>query len=463
MKEYEDNLALARQIALLTDQAGGKAYFVGGYVRDCLMGSTQTQGEDIDIEVHGITIPQMEGILDKLGERISIGESFGVYALKGHSLDIAMPRSENAVGMGHRDFKICVDPFIGTYKAARRRDFTVNAMMKDVLTGEIIDHFGGNDDLKEGIIRHVNDETFPQDALRVLRAAQFAARFGFKIAEETLFLCRNMNLSALSCQRVEGELKKALLKADKPSIFFEALREMDRLGEWFGELEALIGIEQNPLHHAEGDVWVHTMMVLDEAAKYRDKAADPFAFMLSAVAHDFGKATATNLKNGQIHSYNHEQQGLAPAESFVKRLTNEGKILEYVLNMVLYHMKPNSLAHDNSSIKSTNKMYDNSIDPMGLIYLSYADSLGKIAPRPYISYMDFLLERLEIYNEYMARPHVTGADLIEAGLKAGSDFSDYLEYAHKLRLAGIEKNNALKQTLTYAQQRRRDNAGSGQD
>ena len=194
-----------------------------------------------------------------------------------------MPRSERATGRGHRDFSVCVDGFIGTKKAAERRDFTVNAIMEDVLTGEIIDHFGGREDLQRGILRHVNEKTFAEDPLRVLRLAQFAARFGFSVDESTKELCRKIDLSALSKERVEAELKKALLKSESPSVFFRVLRDVNGLDFWFPEIAQLTGVEQNPVFHPEGDVWVHTMEVLDRAVKYRDKTASPFAFMLSAL------------------------------------------------------------------------------------------------------------------------------------------------------------------------------------
>ena len=443
----EKELNIARNIAQRVADAGGRAYFVGGFVRDRLMG---VPNKDIDIEVHGLYPKQLEDILGSIGEVITVGESFGVFGLKGCSVDVAMPRKEELRGKGHRDFDICVDPFLGTRKAAMRRDFTVNAMMQDVLDGTVVDEFNGRADLEKGILRHVNDDSFAEDPLRVLRGAQFASRFGFKIADETVALCRKMDLSHLARERVMAELEKALLKADKPSVFFEELRRMDGLSVWFGEVESLIGIPQDPLFHLEGDVWVHTMMVLDEAVKYREKAQNPLGFMLSAVTHDFGKAVCTEVINGVIHSYNHETLGLPLVEAFMKRLTGENGLISYVLNMSEHHMKPNVLAFDKSSVKATNKLFDKSVDPLALIYLSAADGSGKISSWNHVSNVEFLTERLDIFKEYMARPYVMGRDLIAAGLKPGESFSDYLAYAHKLRLAGIEKESALKQTLAYA-------------
>ena len=174
------DLAMARKIARAVAEAGGRAYFVGGYVRDRLLGQ---ENKDIDMEVHRVPVDALERILDSLGERLTMGVSFGVMGLRHYGLDIAMPRSETATGRGHKDFAVFVDPFLGEEKAASRRDFTINAMMEDVLTGEILDPFGGRDDLSRGVIRHVCDRSFTEDPLRVLRAAQFAARFGFTVAE----------------------------------------------------------------------------------------------------------------------------------------------------------------------------------------------------------------------------------------------------------------------------------------
>ncbi len=438
---------MARRIALLVRQHGGCAYYVGGYVRDALL---QQENKDIDMEVHGISPQCLAAILNSLGERIAIGESFGIFNLKGYDLDIAMPRKETCRGKGHRDFDVSVDPFIGTEAAARRRDFTFNAMMQDILTGEIIDHFGGEEDLQNGILRHVCSQSFGEDPLRVLRGAQFAARFGCRAAEETLALCRSMSLAHLPRERVEGELKKALLKAERPSVFFEVLRQMEQLDLWFPELKALIGVPQNPRFHAEGDVWNHTMLVLDAAAKLREKAENPLGFMLAALTHDFGKAVCTEEINGVIHAYEHETLGLPLAETFLRRITAESRLITYVLNLVELHMKPNTLAAANASIKSTNKLFDRAADPLALICIATADHLGRVTAAAPVCYETFLYDRLEAFQNCMEHPYVTGKDLISSGISPGDDFKEILEYAHKLRLAGVPKENALKQTLAYA-------------
>ena len=452
MHSVKHDTEIARALAQRVSEAGGRVYYVGGCVRDALMGRVC---KDLDVEVHGLSPAALEEILDTLGERIAIGESFGIYALKGCGVDIAMPRREHLRGHGHRDFDVSVDPDLGVREAARRRDFTVNAMMRDVLTNALIDPFHGQRDLKRGVLRHVDDRTFPEDPLRVLRAAQFAARFGFRIAPQTVKLCSSMDLTALSKERVMLELEKALTQAEYPSIFFSALREMDQLRPWFGEVADLIGVPQNPRFHTEGDVWTHTMLVLDAAAQYRSRAERPLGLMLAALTHDFGKPATTEHESGKFHAYGHEEAGAALAERFLKRLTSETALIDYVVNLTALHMKPTVIAAHGASVKSSNRMFDQAVDPEALICLSMADGQGTRSPYPYVSCEDNLLARLALYRETMAQPHVMGRDLIAAGLAPGPDFSEFLALAHKLRLAGIPKDEALRQVLAEARKKRK--------
>ena len=448
----DQNRQMAQRIAGMVARQGGRVFYVGGLVRDKLLGR---ENKDVDIEVHGVTPEALEGILDSLGERTQMGASFGVYGLKHYDLDIAMPRREQATGSGHRDFAVFVDPFLGTQKAAQRRDFTMNALMEDVLTGEIVDHFGGQEDLTRGIVRHVNDVTFAEDPLRVLRAAQFAARFGFSVAEETISLCARMDLTALAGERILGELEKALLKAPRPSVFFEVLRQMGQLGCWFPEVEALIGIPQEPQFHPEGDVWNHTMLVLDQAAKLREQAKEPLGLMLAALCHDLGKQMAIQNDHGRIRALGHEEAGLPLTEAFLSRITQEKKLHRYVANMVELHMRPNIMAAQRSSRKSFCKLFDRSLCPEDLILLAKADALGRLIRQDYTPTEVYLQEKLNAFHEIMSRPYVQGADLIAAGFAPGKDFSEALAYAHKMRLAGVKKEDALRQTAAYLQKERR--------
>lgn len=443
---HEENNIIAHNLATLVSKEGGRCFYVGGYVRDRLM---KSENKDIDIEVHGVSPETLKRILDGIGKTITIGESFGIYSIKGCDIDIAMPRKERATGKGHRDFEVFVDPFIGYENAARRRDFTINALMEDVLTGEILDFFGGIKDLESGVIRHVDESSFPEDPLRVLRAAQFAARFDFRISEATVSLCRKIDITTLSKERIEGEMKKALLKSEKPSLFFESLRDMNALSYWFKEMISLADTQQRHEFHLEGSVWNHTMMVIDEAAKLRKKAENPYGLMLAALCHDFGKPVSTKTENGVTRSIMHEIAGLPIINDFLHRITNERKLIKYVLNMCKLHMRPNILAFQTSSVKATNKLFDEAVCPHDLLLLASADDNGRISLYPHEGCEEFLQNRLEIYEEYMSRPFVTGSDLIEAGIVPGESFSDILAHAHKLRLSGVEKEKALRQCLAY--------------
>lgn len=454
MAVLEDkNLIMARRVAEAVAAAGGRAYFVGGLVRDHILGR---ENKDVDLEIHGITPQTLVRVLEPLGQVIKNGVSFGVFGLRSYEIDIAMPRKEASDGRGSRDFEDSVDPFLGCEKAARRRDFTMNALMEDVLTGEVLDFFGGRADLQAGVIRQVDPATFREDPLRVLRAAQFAARFGFSVAEETEALAASLDLRDLAPERVLGEVNKALMKSPRPSVFFEELRRMHQLSPWFGEAEALIGVPQSPEHHPEGDAWIHTMMVLDAAAALCSRAEYPEGFLFSALAHDFGKAVSTTEEGGRIRALGHEHTGVELARRFLRRISKENRLERYVLNMVALHMKPNMEAAANSTVKATMHMLDQSVCPADLLLLAKADHFGKGDPEPYEETDAFLQERLSLYRQRMALPFVQGRDLIEAGVQPGPDFTEALAYAHKLRLAGVPKEHALTQSLAYLRKLRRE-------
>ena len=433
--------SIARDIALL----GGRVYYVGGVVRDGLMG---VECKDIDIEVYGVTPAQLREALANHGEVLEKGASFGVLGLRHSDLDIAMPRKERRTGGGHRDFDVSVDPFMSTREASMRRDFTINAMMRDVLTGGIVDHWGGRKDLADRVIRCVNPQTFREDALRVFRAAQFASRLEARIDDETLALCADIDVTQITYERVFDELCKAMLKADRPSVFFRELRRMDHLKEFFPEIGALAGVEQNPKFHPEGDVFEHTMLVIDAAAALRERAQQPLAFMLSALMHDIGKIVATEVQeDGRITAYGHEVQGLGLVEKQMRRLTNHQKLIAYVLNQSELHMRPNMLAGNKSHKKKTRQLFDLSVCPNDLILLARADATGKL-DEPYDEgYEVFLRERLEDYNRILERPMVTGKDLIDAGLAPGEPFRKMVARARQLHFSGIEKKGVLKQIL----------------
>ena len=180
---YISDIQMTELIARQVDAIGGTVYFVGGYVRNKLI-NTNILNKDIDIEVFGITREQLREVLANCGNLKEYGKSFGIFGLEGYNIDISMPRKERCVGTQHTDFDVTVDPFMTTYEAAKRRDLTINALMENVLTGEIVDNFGGLDDIQNKVLRHVNSETFIEDPLRVLRVAQFYSRFiDFTVAD----------------------------------------------------------------------------------------------------------------------------------------------------------------------------------------------------------------------------------------------------------------------------------------
>lgn len=222
-------------ILLKLRKSGAKTFYVGGYVRDELLGK---ENKDIDIEIHNISEDNFINILKSQNIKLDyVGKSFGVFkaSLDGEDFDFSFPRTEVQTGDKHTDFEISVDPFIGTEKAAERRDFTINALMKDTETGEIIDYYNGIKDLENKTIKHCSDK-FSEDALRVFRAAQFSSRFNFKIAPETIELSRNIDCSNLPKERIFEETNKAILKSNKPSIYFKNLNKLNVANLYFPKL-----------------------------------------------------------------------------------------------------------------------------------------------------------------------------------------------------------------------------------
>ena len=214
----------------------GKPYLVGGGVRDALLGRPS---KDVDIEVHGIELDDLAEIVERDlgGKQDQVGKVFGVF--KVGDFDIALPRTETKTGAKHTDFDVKPDPNLSLEQAARRRDFTINALMYDSENDEILDFFGGQDDIKSKNIKHVDPKTFVEDPLRVYRAAQFASRFGFSIDPSTQKLARSMDLSDLPKERVFGEVQKMLLQSPKPSIGIQALDDMNVLDKHFSEISDL--------------------------------------------------------------------------------------------------------------------------------------------------------------------------------------------------------------------------------
>ncbi|MDI1243284.1 MAG: HDIG domain-containing protein, partial [bacterium] len=312
-----------KPLAETIHESGGRAMLVGGCVRDELMNREVT---DWDLEIYGVAPSKLRGLLDGFGreqglELNAVGEAFTVYKI-GSDLDVALPRRERKVSRGHKGFLVEGDPDMSFEEACSRRDFTVNAILKDPLTGEIVDPFKGRDDIEKKVLRHVSVDSFAEDSLRVLRAAQFAARLEFDIAPNTVDLCRSIDVTDLPKERIWGELEKLLLQSNQPSIGLKWLYELGVVDQLFPELASLVGVPQEPEWHPEGDVDVHTMMVADEARKLIDDLdySRKVAVMLGAVCHDLGKPPTTEFVDGRTRSLGHDEAGVKPTMTFLDRL-----------------------------------------------------------------------------------------------------------------------------------------------
>ena len=433
-------------IALRAKELGGRAMLVGGCVRDGLLGIPSA---DIDCEVYGLAPDALRALAAQFGDVDDSGEKYGIFALRGAGIDLAVPRTERRTGPHHGDFEVLPDPTLSFEKAASRRDFTVNAILRDALTGEIVDPFGGQADLKNHILRAVPGAGFEEDPLRVLRGAQFAARYDLTVDEATMEKMRRMPTDALSPARVMSETKKALMQSAHPEVYFDILRRAGALEVWFKELAALIGVRQNPKYHPEGDAYVHTMLVLRAAAEMREAAQKPLNLMLAALVHDLGKAaTTTQDQNGNYHSCEHEIAGVPLLSAMLSRIGAGKDMLAYCENMCRLHMRTHICFYMNLGEGQTNLLFDESVCPHDLVLLAVCDARGKGGR---IEKSDeeeqFLKERLAAYEKALSMPMPSGDMLIAQGMKAGRGMAQALKEARRLRLCGAGLEDAICQTV----------------
>src|SRR6185436_19165840 len=338
--------AAAVRLAEAIHAAGGRGLVVGGWVRDRLRGESS---RELDVEVFGLSQDRLVAVLSGLGRVEAVGQSFPVFKLAGLSsadIDVALPRRESKRGRGHKAFDVQGDPGMSFPEAARWRDFTVNAIAWDPLTGAYEDPFEGQADLKRHLLRAVDPSTFGDDSLRVLRAVQFAARFEFRLDNATIELCRTIPLDDLPAERVWGEVEKLLLRAARPSIGLALALDLGVVAALLPELLPLVSCQQEPEWHPEGDVWVHTLMVVDEAVTQSRDLDHPqrTAVMLGAVCHDLGKPATTAFIDGRIRSPDHEQAGVEPTLQLLDRLNVHSMggydVRGQVVGLVAHHLKP---------------------------------------------------------------------------------------------------------------------------
>ena len=426
---------------------GGRALLVGGCVRDSLMG---IESKDWDVEVYHLESARLRELLEEFGRVNAVGEAFTVYKV-GSDLDVSLPRRERKTGRGHRAFIIEGDPAMSIDEAARRRDFTINAILEDPLTGEIIDPFGGRVDLRNKILRAVSSETFAEDSLRVLRAAQFAARFEFDLEPETIELCRAIDLTDLPRERIWGEMEKLLLRARRPSIGFRWLHRLGAFDQLFPELKALVGVPQEPEWHPEGAVDTHTWLVVDRARELIDDLpyARQVAVMLGALCHDFGKPATTEFIEGRIRSRGHEEAGVGPTESFLERLnihTLEGyDVRAQVIALVRDHLKPGEFYRKREEVGDGAFRRLARRCELELLYrVAKADSLGRNAdwiPRDQWFTAEaqewFINRARELQVEEKApAPLLMGRHLLELGIKPGPQMGEITRAVYEMQLDG---------------------------
>ncbi len=416
-------------------RAGGRALVVGGSVRDAALGKT---AQDIDIEVCRVSVAALQRLLAARFEIMRVGEAFGVLKIRGLPLDVSLPRRESKIGLGHKGFEINSDPSLSPEEAASRRDFTINALAYDPLTGEVIDPYNGMEDIDRRILRHTS-EKFAEDPLRVLRGMQFAARFDLTPAEETVALCQTIEPEGLARERIYDEWKKLILLGVRPS---QGLRFLEASGwiRYFPELAALQGCEQEQDWHPEGDVWVHTLLCMDAFAGAR--AGDEWEDVVvgfAVLCHDFGKPATTRFDRGRLRSLGHEEAGAEPTRSFLGRVSNHHALIEAVVPLVTHHLRPQQFYAASAGDAAIRRLARNVERIDRLVRVAEADSRGRTG-RETDSFPAgmWLLKRAHelAVADAAPEPIVKGRHLIALGLDPGPQFSPILAACYEAQLDG---------------------------
>jgi len=442
-------------------QAGGRALLVGGWVRDQVRG---VENVDYDLEVYGLEPTRLRALLDAHGTVNAVGEAFTVYKVKLRAtedlppdnqssattslvVDVSLPRRESKMGRGHRAFEVTGDPWMSIEEAARRRDFTINAIMYDPLTDEYLDPYRGRDDIHRRVIRAVDPETFVEDSLRVLRAMQFAARFEYEIDQATVELCRTIDLSDLPAERVWAEVEKWLLQSRRPSIGLWAAWALGITEKLWPEIHALIDCPQEKAWHPEGHVFIHSGLVIDEARKLIDDLpyAKRVTVMLAALCHDFGKPPTTKFEEGRIRSRGHEEAGIAPTEAFLDRLnvhTLAGyDVRRQVIALVAYHLTP---AHYYKAQAKGETISDGAfrrlaqrVEPELLYRIARADCLGR-AGDFWPDAEEWFIARVRALavEERPPEPLLKGRHVLALGLSPGPRVGQIIRAVYELQLDG---------------------------
>lgn len=433
-----DNEALQEALATISRavaRAGGRAFLVGGCVRDAVLGLPL---HDLDIEVFGLAPERLRAVVGARFPLEEVGRAFPVLKLHGIPVDLSIPCRRSSWAGGYAPLEALADPRMGLEEAASRRDFTMNAMAWDPASHEVLDPFGGLRDLDARVLRHTS-EKFAEDPLRVLRAMQFVARFDLTVAPETVALCRTLTIEEIPSERVFEEWKRLLLRGLRPSRGLAFLRDSGWT-RFFPELEPLQGCEQEPDWHPEGDVWVHTLHCLDAFAG--DRLGDEWEDLvvgLAVLCHDFGKPATTRCEQGRITSKGHEPAGEAPTRAFLGRLTNQQDLADQVVALVLTHLRPQALYGARAGDSAIRRLARQIGRIDRLVRVARFDQMGR-PPRPFDGFPagDWLLARaraLEIERS-APRPLVMGRHLLEVGLSPGPRVGHILAACYEAQLDG---------------------------
>ena len=435
---------------------------VGGFVRDALLGLAP---KDLDLEVYGVHPNDLEQVLDELfpGTVNTTGKSFCVFKValpNGYDIDVSIPRTENSTGPGTKDFEVVGKPDISIEEAARRRDFTMNALAADVLDGTVFDTYNGVQHLAEGILSVTDPTSFQEDPLRIYRGIQFCARMNLTPDVEARCLMKVMtergDLEHLAPERVTEEFAKLLLKGKSPSQGFAVMRDLGVLARHYPELDALTRCEQDPEWHPEGTVWNHTMTALDMAAtivreSFQDADHDiKLAVLYGTLCHDLGKARTTIFKDGHIRSPGHDNAGVPLTHSFFNRLAVPNEVRNLVATIVKLHMRPGALqreheqgVHDDQGYVNKLRMLLRELSPSNKVkskdeYLTRAEAFLAVCesdhrgrdladngqdPFPLGTEIRSLVSDHDLDNQ----PLLRGRDLQELGLTPGKEFGSILE------------------------------------
>lgn len=394
--------------------AGGRVYLVGGCVRDDLLGR---ELKDLDLIITKIPFEKLNTLLKQSGRINLVGKSFGIIKFRSRQIpeiefDIALPRKERSTGVGHRDFEVDFDPNLPIEEDLHRRDFTINAMSEDILSGKLVDPYGGKKDLEQKLVRTVFENSFVEDPLRLLRAVQFAARFEFQIEENTLAqMKRHARLiETVAHERIMEEIRK-LFTAIKPSCGFDIMRDTGILKIIFPDVQRMIGVTQ-PKKNNE-DVYTHTMKVLN-AARSADELEKPgdLNIMFSALFHDAGKPKTRrenkdDPKDVTFHNHQIISRGIVRRWLRDFKASTIGVNPELVCHLVDSHMFETKEFHNEKALRR----FIRKVGPehvFDLLDLRLADKKGGRYPQKVFGILKL---RDRIREELNRKPPFTAKDL----------------------------------------------------